>query len=47
LASAKENLLTDIQIGNFKPGPKPKRHKDGDGLFLLVTPSGRSGSLQP
>lgn len=32
--------LTDISIRNFKPGLKPKKHSDGGGLVLLVTPSG-------
>lgn len=32
--------LTDLSIRNFKPELKPKKHSDGGGLFLLVTPAG-------
>jgi integrase len=32
--------LTDIFIKNLKPGPKPVKHADGGGLYLVVTPSG-------
>ena len=32
--------LTDIQIRNFKPGPKLQKHADGGGLVLVVTSSG-------
>lgn len=32
--------LTDLSIRNFKPELKPKKHSDGGGLVLLVTPSG-------
>ena len=33
-------LLTDFQVKSLKPGLKPRRYSDGQGLFLLVTPSG-------
>jgi len=32
--------LTDVTIRNLKPGPKPQRIKDGDGLFLELRPNG-------
>ncbi len=32
--------LTDSQIRNARPSPKPLKLFDGEGLFLLVTPSG-------
>lgn len=32
--------LTDRQVRNAKPGPKPVKLFDGGGLFLLVTPNG-------
>jgi len=32
--------LTDTQIRNAKPGPKPMRLTDGGGLYLLVAKSG-------
>jgi hypothetical protein len=36
----KNGKLTDIQIRNFKPGPKPQKHSDGGGLVLVVSPAG-------
>lgn len=32
--------LSDLQVRQFKPTPQPKKHTDGGGLFLLITPSG-------
>ncbi|MGI9402145.1 MAG: tyrosine-type recombinase/integrase, partial [Rhizobiaceae bacterium] len=32
--------LTDTQIRNLKPGPKPRKVSDGGGLHLLVTDGG-------
>ena len=32
--------LTEIQIRNLKPESTPKKHFDGEGLFLYVTPAG-------
>ena len=32
--------LTDIKIRNLKPGPVRREIPDGDGLYLLVQPSG-------
>lgn len=32
--------LTDTEIKNAKPGPRPYKHADGGWLFLLVTPTG-------
>jgi len=32
--------LSDAQARNAKPRPKPYKIADGEGLFLLVTPSG-------
>jgi len=32
--------LTDIQIRNFKPAPKPKKYYDGEGLHIQVMPKG-------
>ena len=33
-------FLNDSIIRNSKPGPKPRKLKDGDGLYLLVQPNG-------
>lgn len=33
-------FLNDSIIRNARPGPKPRKLKDGDGLFLLVQPTG-------
>jgi hypothetical protein len=33
-------FLNDSIIRNSKPGPKPRKLKDGDGLYLLVQPTG-------
>jgi integrase len=33
-------LLTDAKVRNVKPEAKPKKHKDGGGLYLLVQPNG-------
>jgi len=33
-------FLNDSIIRNIKPGPKPRKLFDGDGLFLLVQPNG-------
>ena len=32
--------LTETQIRNLKPESTPKKHFDGEGLFLYVTPTG-------
>lgn len=32
--------LSDAKVRNLKPGPKPEKHFDGGGLFLLLTPEG-------
>lgn len=32
--------LSDVKVRNAKPGPKPYKIADGDGLFLFVTPAG-------
>src|SRR3954469_4165414 len=32
--------LTDAAIRAVKPANRPKKHFDGDGLFLLVAPAG-------
>ena len=32
--------LSDAKVRNAKPKPKPYKIADGEGLFLLVTPSG-------
>lgn len=32
--------LTDVQVRNAKPGPKPQKLFDGNGLFLHISPSG-------
>ena len=32
--------LTDLKVRQLKPEPKPKKHTDGGGLFLLVAPTG-------
>ena len=32
--------LTETQIRNLKPASTPKKHFDGEGLFLYVTPAG-------
>ena len=32
--------LSDVKARNAKPRPKPYKMSDGDGLFLLITPSG-------
>lgn len=32
--------LTETQIRNLKPESTPKKHFDGEGLFLYVTPAG-------
>lgn len=34
------NHLTDAQIRALKPGEKPQKVRDGEGLFLLVQPNG-------
>jgi integrase len=34
-------LLTDTAIRNARPGPRPRKIFDGDGLYLLLAPSGR------
>jgi len=36
----KAGKLTDVQIRNFKPGPKLQKYTDGGGLILVVTPAG-------
>ena len=38
--------LTETQIRNLKPESTPKKHFDGEGLFLYVTPAApcRAGS---
>jgi len=33
-------LLSDARVRNAKPKPKPYKMADGEGLFLLITPSG-------
>jgi integrase len=33
-------MLTQAQVRNTKPGPKPQKLFDGRGLFLLIQPSG-------
>jgi len=33
-------FLSDAKARNAKPGPKPYKISDGEGLFLLVTPAG-------
>ena len=37
---ARKFLLTDIQVKALKPGEKLYRVKDGDGLFVVTSPSG-------
>ncbi|MEI6644155.1 MAG: Arm DNA-binding domain-containing protein [Novosphingobium sp.] len=32
--------LTDVAIRQAKPGPKPYKVADGEGLYLLMTPAG-------
>jgi hypothetical protein len=32
--------LADIFVKGLKPSEKPKKDKDGDGLYLYTTPSG-------
>src|SRR5580658_8663913 len=32
--------LTDVKVRNAKPQAKPYKISDGEGMFLLVTPSG-------
>lgn len=32
--------LNDTTIRNAKPGSKPRKLSDGDGLYLLVEPNG-------
>lgn len=32
--------LTDVKVRNAKPGEKQQKLSDGDGMYLLVTPSG-------
>ncbi|WP_312224079.1 tyrosine-type recombinase/integrase [Rhizobium rhizoryzae] len=32
--------LTDTAIRNLKPSEKPRKHADGEGLYLLVNPNG-------
>lgn len=32
--------LTDVKVRNAKPGEKPIKLYDGDGLYLLITPAG-------
>src|SRR4051812_36842227 len=32
--------LSDAKVRNAKPKPKPYKIADGEGLFLLITPSG-------
>lgn len=32
--------LTDVFIRNLRPGPKPKKHSDGGGLYIHVTTNG-------
>ena len=32
--------LSETQIRNLKPATTPKKHFDGEGLFLYVTPAG-------
>jgi hypothetical protein len=32
--------LNDTTIRNTKPGSKPRKRSDGDGLYLLVQPNG-------
>ena len=32
--------LADVKIRSLKPGPKPAKHSDGGGLYLVVTPTG-------
>jgi len=36
-------FLNDSIIRNSKPGPKPRKLEDGDGLYLLVQPGGAGG----
>jgi hypothetical protein len=38
------NKLTDKAVKGAKPGPKPVKLFDGDGLFLLVQAGGENGS---
>jgi hypothetical protein len=33
--------LSDAKVRNAKPQARPYKITDGDGMFLLVTPSGR------
>lgn len=35
--------LTNAKVNGAKPGTKPQKLFDGDGLFLLVTPNGKKG----
>ena len=32
--------LTDVKVKNSKPAQKPRKLADGEGMYLLVTPSG-------
>lgn len=34
------NKLTDARLRSLKPGPKAKKHSDGAGLYLFVSPTG-------
>lgn len=38
--STPTNKLTDTEVKAAKPGPKPYKLADGEGMFLLVQPSG-------
>jgi hypothetical protein len=33
--------LSEMQVRQTKPGPKPQRMTDGHGMFLLVTTNGQ------
>ena len=35
--------LTNTKVKNAKPGKKPIKLSDGDGLYLLISPTGRKG----
>lgn len=34
-------MLTDTQVRAAKPGPRPRRLSDGEGLYLQIDPNGR------
>jgi len=33
-------MLTGLEVAGLKPGPKPYKRFDRDGLYLIMTPAG-------